>query len=92
MNSADLCRQNGWGVGDVLEVTDPPDAKLQTTERWRITAIGERNILAVRLGWRTVAVDGEKRTVTSDFWGERYHYEACPYLACKDVKRVEVGS
>lgn len=34
--SADMCRANGWKVGDVLEGTDDI-----STDRIRITAIGE---------------------------------------------------
>ena len=39
--AADICRANGWTVGDVLEGTDEV-----STDRIRITAIGEQNVLA----------------------------------------------
>ena len=39
--SADICRANGWTVGDILEGTDDV-----STDRIRITAIGEVLVLA----------------------------------------------
>lgn len=39
--SAQICRANGWTVGDVLEGTDEV-----STDRIRITAIGEAHVLA----------------------------------------------
>lgn len=43
MSNVELCRQNGWKVGDVLEGDEGYGNGL---ERIRITAIGEDNILA----------------------------------------------
>ena len=39
--SAQICRANGWTVGDVLEGEDEV-----SRDRIRITAIGEQNVLA----------------------------------------------
>ena len=39
--SADICRANGWTVGDILEGEDEA-----SRDRIRITAIGETNVLA----------------------------------------------
>lgn len=44
MSSAELCRANGWGIGTILEGDEG-----WGPERIRITAIGERAILAVRV-------------------------------------------
>ena len=41
MNSADLCRQNGWTVGTILEGDEGAGP-----ERIKITAIGECSVLA----------------------------------------------
>ncbi len=45
MTDAEICRTNGWKVGDVLEGESHPDIRL----RIRITAIGRSNILAVKV-------------------------------------------
>ena len=39
--SADICRANGWTVGDILEGEDKV-----CRDRIRLTAIGEQNVLA----------------------------------------------
>ena len=39
--STEICRANGWTVGDMLEGQDEV-----STDRIRITAIGEQNVLA----------------------------------------------
>lgn len=41
MNSADICREKNWTVGDVLE-----GEEFGVTARIRITAIGEEHVLA----------------------------------------------
>ena len=43
--SADICRANGWTVGDVLEGDDNAGNEMIL----RITAIGECNVLARRM-------------------------------------------
>jgi hypothetical protein len=45
MESADLCRANGWGPGTILEGDEG-----RGPERIRITAVGEQVILATGLG------------------------------------------
>ena len=45
MTSAELCRANGWNVGDVLEVIDKENSVLRHIAV-RITAIGEELTLA----------------------------------------------
>lgn len=39
--STEICRANGWAVGDILEGQDEV-----STDRIRITAIGEAHVLA----------------------------------------------
>ena len=41
MNSAELCRKNGWTVGTILEGDEG-----RGTDRIEITAIGERSVLS----------------------------------------------
>jgi hypothetical protein len=44
MNSADLCRQNGWTVGTILEGHEG-----RWPEQVQITAIGEQSVLVKSL-------------------------------------------
>lgn len=46
MNSADLCRQNNWTVGTILEGIDTWEDPIRIV----ITAIGEKLILAKHVG------------------------------------------
>jgi hypothetical protein len=54
MTSAELCRANGWKPGDVLKLTFPTSAQPLGTVNGaytvRLTAIGERAVLARRKG------------------------------------------
>lgn len=52
MTSAELCRANGWKVGDVLE---------RGVIKIKLTAIGEQHVLATR------ASDGERQWILRDF-------------------------
>jgi len=45
MNSADLCRKNGWTVGTILEGKENDRA-----DKIVITAIGEESVLAKSFG------------------------------------------
>lgn len=45
MTDAEICRTNGWKVGDVLEGADVYGG----VTRIQITAIGQRNVLAVKV-------------------------------------------
>ena len=68
MTEAELCHTNGWKVGDVLEgYTGLPDPI-----RIRITAIGRRKMLAVK-----VSKSGEDET-----------YESTWSLQCRPWRKV----
>ena len=74
MNSAELCRVNGWSAGTVLEGTESGTG-WSTTSRIRITAVGERIILAKKLWQDGVAVE--------------HPDESCWTLECRDWKPVK---
>ena len=58
--SADICRAQGWTVGDVLEGTDEV-----STDRIRITAIGEAHVLA---RWQYADMpESTERLISLDF-------------------------
>ena len=58
--SAQICRAQGWTVGDVLEGTDEV-----STDRIRITAIGEQNVLA---RWQYADLpESAERLISLDF-------------------------
>jgi len=57
MSDADTCRAHGWGVGTVLRGTEWGEGWSHTTTI-RLTAIGERSILAV-------AVEEDGKTLSS---------------------------
>jgi hypothetical protein len=59
---AQICRANGWQVGDVLEGTESGPGWSRTS-RIRITAIGEDSILA-RLIWQ----DGQEECGHETTW------------------------
>ena len=53
MNSADLCRKNGWTVGTILEGDEG-----NGPYRIAITAIGQRSILAKEIDDATGLTEG----------------------------------
>ena len=58
--SADICRANGWTVGDILEGEDEV-----STDRIRITAIGEAHVLA---RWQYADLpESAERLISLDF-------------------------
>lgn len=68
MTSAELCRANGWVVGDVLALKNNRDAQL------RLTAIGDELVL-----WRFVFSDNsegwEQHSGITNDWHKVGHVE-----------------
>lgn len=52
--AADVCRENGWGVGTVLVCRDTTEANPVAwwEYRWRVTAVGEQRVLGVEFAAR----------------------------------------
>lgn len=80
MNSADLCRRNGWKPGTVIEGCEMR-AGIEAWDRVVITAIGETNVLG-----RQVAT---KRG--TEGWQEQACSERSWDLAYRDWRKVEGG-
>lgn len=53
LSPAEICRRNGWGPGTWIEGLEN-----QRTDKMRITAVGERRVLAIEEGagelWETI--------------------------------------
>ncbi|NBW10816.1 MAG: hypothetical protein EBR82_22590 [Caulobacteraceae bacterium] len=58
MKAADVCRENGWVVGDRLVGTEEKGCLAEDTSIIEITAIGRSNVLAVRVASQRYRVTG----------------------------------
>ena len=80
MNSADLCRRNGWKPGTVIEGCEMR-AGGETWDRVVITAVGETGILGRAVAIKRGAEGWQDQVLTEKGWT----------LAYRDWRKVEGG-
>ena len=80
MNSADLCRRNGWKPGTVIEGCEMR-AGIEAWDRVVITAIGETNVLGRQVAIKRGAEGWQDQVLTEKGWT----------LAYRDWRKVEGG-